>query len=193
VDRKRLEGFGVALRLTAPQNPRIAALLSYLNSAEFKAALTRKFAITRPSRMETAIHKYLSGYEISPHPDIRKKCLTYLVNINTTDTAAELDIHTHLLTFRDEYKFISEFWRFNPQCDTDWVPWDWCETIKRTARNNSLLVFAPLHNTLHAVKLRYNHLEFQRTQLYGNLWYTDVEFAPPRVTYERFLALRQNP
>jgi hypothetical protein len=28
-----------------------------------------------------------------------------------------------------------------------------------------------LPNTKHAVKLEYDHLKFQRTQLYGNLWY----------------------
>ena len=32
-------------------------------------------------------------------------------------------------------------------------------------------MFKPSFDTLHAVKAKYNHLVFQRTQLYGNLWF----------------------
>ena len=32
-------------------------------------------------------------------------------------------------------------------------------------------MFAPDYNTLHAVKLDYDHTKLQRTQVYGNLWY----------------------
>jgi len=187
VDKKRLEGFGLAFRLAEPRDPKIAALLAYLNSPFFKAALQEKFAITRPHKIDNAIHKYLTGYEISPHPDIRSKCLTYLININTSEETEREDVHTHLLSFKEEYKGIYDFWRCNRNSDTDWVPWEWCETKKRINRNNSLVMFAPSYDTLHAVKLRYNHLRWQRTQIYGNLWFTDVPFMLPQVRYDQLI------
>jgi hypothetical protein len=51
------------------------------------------------------------------------------------------------------------------------VPWDWCTTKIKTNTNNSIVLFSPSNESLHAVKLDYNHLNFQRTQIYGNLWY----------------------
>jgi hypothetical protein len=186
VDKKRLEGFGIAFRLKRYEDDVVSQLVDYLNSTPFKSILERKFGVTRPNRIETAIHKYLAGYEISPHPDIRSKCLTYLINLNTDRRADDLPIHTHLLKFKNEKRFIYEFWKYNKKWDTDWVPWEWCETEVEVRKNNSLVMFAPSWNTLHAVKLRYNHLPFQRTQLYGNLWYTDTVFELDRVTYDQF-------
>ncbi|MBB6146848.1 hypothetical protein HNQ77_004829 [Silvibacterium bohemicum] len=186
VDKRRLEGFGLAYRLMRFDDSVISRLVEYLNSPHFKSALERKFRISRPNRIDTAIHKYLSGYEISPHPDMRSKCLTYLVNINTDRRSEDIPMHTHLLKFKDEKRFIYEFWKYNEQYDTDWVPWEWCETKAEIRKNNSLVMFAPSWNTLHAVKLRYDHLLFQRTQLYGNLWYTDVPFRLDSVLYDQF-------
>jgi hypothetical protein len=186
VDKKRLEGFGMAFRLKDYENSAISNLVNYLNSKGFKESLERKFQISRSNRIETAIHKYLSGYEISPHPDIRSKCLTYLVNINTSSIAESLDIHTHLLRFNQDKQFIYHFWKLNEKFDRDWVPWEWCQSVKQVRKNNTLLMFAPAWDTLHAIKLRYDHLNFQRTQLYGNLWYTDVKFALPLVNYTQF-------
>ena len=186
VDKKRLEGFGITFRLIRYKNPKMEELIAYLNGDEFKTAMEEKFGITRPNRIETAIQKYLTGYEISPHPDIRSKCLTYLVNINTSEASEGMDFHTHMMTFKPEKRFIYEFWKNNQAVDTDWVPWDWCETRKFIRKNNSLIMFAPSYDTLHAIKLRYDHLPFQRTQIYGNLWYTDCDFLLPRVAYEGF-------
>ena len=152
----------------------------------FLTTLESKFGIDRPNRIETAIHKYLSGYEISPHPDIRSKCLTYLLNINTEDISEDIDIHTHLLEFKEEKRFIYEYWKYNTNFDTDWVPWSWCKSRKTIGKNNSIIIFKPSCNTLHAVKLQYDHLVFQRTQIYGNLWYTDVDFQLPLIQYSQF-------
>lgn len=185
VDKKRLEGFGLALRLKRYENSVTERLLTYLASDHFKSALEHKFGISRPNKIETAIHKYLSGYEISPHPDVRSKCLTYLANINPDPRSEKLSIHTHLLEFKDEKRFIYDFWRFNQRFETDWVPWEWCDSVTELTKNNSLVIFAPASDTLHAVKLRYDHLAFQRTQIYGNLWYTDA-VPIPRITYEQF-------
>ena len=59
------------------------------------------------------------------------------------------------------------------------MPWSWCQTEFKTNINNSICIFAPSDDTLHAVKLRYDHLKFQRTQVYGNLWFDDdrVKYA----------------
>ena len=61
------------------------------------------------------------------------------------------------------------------------MPWDWCEVQKTQTENNSIVIFSPSNDTLHAVKADYNHLTYQRTQLYGNLWYSRVacDSTPP--------------
>jgi hypothetical protein len=113
VDNKRVEGFGIAYELGRYDDNGVAQLIEYLNCPHFKNILENKFRIHRPNKIHTAIHKYLSGYEISPHPDVRSKCLTYLININTDRRSEELPIHTHLLKFKDEKRFIYDFWKFN--------------------------------------------------------------------------------
>ena len=48
-----------------------------------------------------------------------------------------------------------------------------------------VLSFSPNHDTMHAVKADYDHLNSQRTQLYGNLWYrtSNVELKPEWADY----------
>lgn len=166
-----IEGFGMAFRLENIKSLDIQRLVEFLNSEHFHTALHKKFNLTKETRVSTGIQKYLTGYEISPHPDIRSKALTYLININTEDDAEKQDVHTHLLKFKKKHQQIYNFWKENKGIDRCWVPWDWCTTEKYISKNNSLIMFAPADDTLHAVKLDYNHLPFQRTQLYGNLWY----------------------
>lgn len=174
VDNNRLESFGVAFKLKKILCQEIKELIDFLNGSVFHECLERKFSITRKNNVSTAIQKYLSGYEISPHPDVRSKCLTYLININTHDIVEDMDIHTYLLTFKPEYEYVQSYWKENEDMDRVWVPWEWCETQKLISKNNSLIMFAPSYNTLHAVKLKYDHCLLQRTQLYGNLWFTDT-------------------
>ena len=38
--------------------------------------------------------------------------------------------------------------------------------------------------TLHAVKLNYDHLKYQRNQIYGNLWYEEIKGQDPESLYE---------
>lgn len=173
------EGFGMTFRLMTPRTAIIEEVLSFTNSHEFNALLAEKldinFAATYP---DSGLQKYLDGYEISPHPDIRRKAATYMVNINPGTVSESQNHHTHYMQFKAKYKFIEEFWRGNHQIDTCWVPWDWCETKFEQRRNNSIVVFRPSDDTLHAVKARYDHLRYQRTQLYGNLWYKDPPNLP---------------
>jgi hypothetical protein len=157
----------------------LSRLIAYLNEPSFKIALEAKFGLGSEGVLETVIQKYLHGYEISPHPDVRCKALTFMININTTDVAKEAAIHTHLLRFKPEREYIYAFWQENPDVDRCWIPWNWCESEYVTNNNNSAIIFAPSNDTLHAVKLDYNHLLFQRTQIYGNIWYKDEVIAKP--------------
>ena len=169
------EGFGVTLRLAEIETPIIADLLEYLESGAFLDTLAEKFGVDRrATSLDAGVQKYLDGYEISPHPDIRRKALTYMVNINPAPRSERLDHHTHYMRLKPEHRHVRRFWEANPQLDRCWVPWDWCETEKVQSANNSLVAFAPYDGSLHAVRAAYDHLEHQRTQLYGNLWFKDA-------------------
>jgi hypothetical protein len=169
----------MAWRLMDNRSADSLEIVRFLNSSLFLDILKQKFNVVADTTVSTEIQKYLSGYEISPHPDIRTKCLTYLVNINTDDEAETMEIHTHLLKFKPEYSGAYEYWKTNTSIDRCWVPWGWCDTEKKINKNNTLVMFAPGNDTLHAVKLNYSHLNFQRTQLYGNLWYKNRTKAKP--------------
>lgn len=166
------EGFGMTMRLGEAKTGVVAEIQAYLQSTEFNQALAEKFAIDLSEcTIDSGIQKYLDGYEISPHPDVRKKALTFMVNLNPHDNSEELVHHTHYLRFKPAYRYVSEFWRQNENIERCWVPWSWCESVALQRKNNSIVVFAPTEDTLHAVKADYNHLVAQRTQLYGNFWY----------------------
>lgn len=166
------EGFGVVLRLLEANSKPIQELMSFLESSEFKKCISAKFGIKLEAcSYDQGIQKYLDGYEISPHPDIRKKALTYMVNINPNTQSELEEHHTHYLKFKPDWEYIKNFWKGNDKTDTCWVPWAWCETKKLQSQNNSIVIFSPKHDTLHGVKANYNHLKNQRTQLYGNLWH----------------------
>jgi len=164
------DALGMAFYIRQFKNPTIKALIDYLKSDEFHETLREKFDIEKPTRIDTYIQKYLTGYEISPHPDVRAKSLTYLMNINQPG-AEDLNIHTKLLKFTPEHADQYKFWDEHPEVDRSWVPWDWCYTVKEIRQNNALIMFEAHNRSLHAIKLDYNHLPTQRTQLYGNLWY----------------------
>lgn len=172
------EGYGMTLRLTAPKTPIIAQLHDFLVGDAFQNALAEKFEIASEAVFaDSGIQKYLDGYEISPHPDIRKKALTYMVNVNPHAGSDTLEHHTHYLRFREAYRYVQAFWEGNADQDRCWVPWDWCDTVKTQTKNNSIVIFSPGNNTMHGVKANYDHLAGQRTQLYGNLWYRETKVA----------------
>lgn len=170
-----VESVGITFRLQSYKNSLINDLLKFMNSSKFHDALRKKFNINSETEILSAIQKNLSGYEISPHPDIRKKSLTYLLNINNNPEFEQLDCHTHLLEFKPEYKCVEQFWKNNLDIDRCWIPWKWCNTVKKMNINNTIVIFQPASSppTLHAIKLHYDHLKYQRTQIYGNLFYTN--------------------
>lgn len=75
------------------------------------------------------------------------------------------------MRFSDKRRYVETLWSGNQDIQRCWVPWEWCETEKVQSVNNSIVIFSPNDDTIHAVKATYDHLAFQRTQLYGNLWY----------------------
>ncbi len=176
---KTTEGRGVTFRISKYRTPLIHQLVTFLNGNEYRDAMMNKFGKSGNTRILTEVQKNLTKYEISPHPDIRHKAMTYLLNINRDDGISDYGIHTHLLKFKEEKQHIYKFWDDNPELERCWVPWEWCDSEKTISDNNTLVLFPPNNHTLHAVKLEYPHLEFQRTQIYGNLWYTDTTRAEP--------------
>ena len=167
-----LEGFGMSMRMHTYKDKEIEGLINFLNSDRFMNTMMHKFEKKGNVSVETAIQKYLTGYEISPHPDIRKKCMTYMININTESANNDTGLHTHFMKFTKDKEYIVKYWNDNPSHDRCWVPWDWCTTEFKHTKNNSITMFAPENNTIHAIKLDYDHTKYQRTQIYGNLWYT---------------------
>jgi len=174
-----VEGKGITFRLEEYNNNKIKDLLKLLNSSEFHNTLKQKFSINKEENIISAIQKNLTGYEISPHPDIREKALTYLLNINKNDSIENYDVHTHLLEFKPEYRKIEDFWNEYIYYNRFWIRWKYCNTIKKINKNNTLLIFKPSSkpSSLHAVKLDYDHLKFQRTQIYGNLMFKNCEWT----------------
>lgn len=173
------EGFGLVVRLFKKKSKILEELDHFLLSDEFNSSIAKKFNIPiKDCKVDGGIQKYLDGYEISPHPDVRKKAATYMVNINPSEFSEASDHHTHYLKLKNEKKYISNFWSHNPEYDRDWVPWEWCDTVKQQTKNNSIVIFSPSNDTMHAVKANYDHLKTQRTQLYGNIWYLHSETKP---------------
>lgn len=169
------EGFGMVCRLTRYDSPIVKELDEFFRSDRLRALLVEKFGIEADIQVDAGIQKYLHGYEISPHPDTRRKALTWMLNLNPSDGSEHLDFHTHYMRLKDEWRFIGEFWRYNPDVDRCWLPWDWCTTVKQQARNNTIVFFSPTDDSIHAVKASYDHLRTQRTQAYGNLWYQPAD------------------
>lgn len=166
------EGMGITFRLFTFQSPIMLQVQEMLQSDEFKNAIAKKFGVAlEEMTYDAGIQKYLDGYEISPHPDIRRKALTYMVNINPAPESEKMEYHTHYMRFRPERQYVGSYWQHNDSSERCWVPWDWCETVKQQRQNNSMVIFAPSNDTMHAILAHYDHLSNQRTQLYGNLWH----------------------
>ena len=190
------EGFGVVLRLEVPASDAIVELNEFISSERFVHCIAEKFEIVlEQCDYDCGIQKYVDGYEISPHPDVRKKALTYMVNINPGANSNETQIHTSYLEFKKEWRYVREYWEGRNDVDRCWVPWDWCNVVKQQTQNNSMIMFSPASDTMHAVKADYNHLEHQRTQLYGNLWYKwkDISIRPEWEDYFIKPRLRYTP
>lgn len=165
-----IEGYGLTMRLYDIRDQFLKDLMDYLKGDEFQNTLRDKFGITEHVDIETAYQKNLQHYEISPHCDTSRKALTYMINIYTNNHCTDLEMHTHLLKFKPEYEYLYSLWKHS-NYDLVWTPWKWCETVKKTNTNNSISIFKPSFDTLHAVKIDEPHFKHQRNQIYGNLWF----------------------
>lgn len=178
---------GITFRVEKPhlvRNVVLRRLLEFLNGNAFGNAVRLKFNITRNVMVSAHLQKQLDGYEVSPHPGIRNKAVTFMLNINPGDDSGEHECHTQLLRFKSKYKSISDFWKTGGQDsklkERCWIPWEWCDWVKTWKNNNSMLLFAPQSDpsTLHGVKVHIENAEFQRTQLYGNLMIRGPVYDP---------------
>ena len=179
------EAGGIAFRLKKLP-PLIKDLVELFHSSQFEECIRKKFGILDvPIKIDTGIQKYLTGYEISPHPDTREKALTWMLNLNTEQQVNQ-NYHTQFLKLKKDYEYIYSIWNSNSKIQRHWLPWSWCETVFKQNANNSISIFSPSNYSLHGVKARYNDLNHQRTQLYGNFWY-QKEFAKYRsLSYKDF-------
>lgn len=193
INRDTCDDFGVVFRLQHTNaNSILTDVTALFKSTRLLEVLSKKFNIDLDEvNLDFGLQKYLDGYEISPHPDMRAKALTFMININPDKNSEALDFHTHYARFKPEWKYIQEYWARNPETDRCWVPWNWVETHKQQKENNSMIIFAPADDTLHAVKASYDHLVTQRTQLYGNLWYKEF-IANPATDWRDLARLRDS-
>ena len=148
------DGFGVVFRLREANSESILGdIIAFFQSTRFLEALAKKFDIDlNEVNLDFGLQKYLDGYEISPHPDVRGKALTFMININSAKNSEDLEFHTHYARFKPEWQHITEYWRQNPKADCCWVPWDCVETQKRQTRNNSRSYL--LHRTTRCMPLK---------------------------------------
>ena len=175
------EGFGITFRLKKTKSGIIQSYLDFFKSESFIDCLCKKFDINKKLIItDSGFQKYLDGYEISPHPDVRKKAFTFMLNVNPNPKSEKENHHAHFCEFKTEKNYIKEYWKGNKNADRSWVPWDWCNTKFVHNVNNSITLFSPDDDTMHAVKAKYNHLKYQRTQFYGNFWYKDktLDYKP---------------
>ena len=178
-----IEGYGLTMRLNRIDDDFLVKLIKYLNGDEFQGVLKSKFLIEKEVSIETAYQKNLKHYEISPHCDTSRKALTYMINIYNNENVKDLEMHTSFLKFKKEYNYLYDFWKHSDY-DPVWIPWGWCEEVKKTNTNNSISIFRPDYNTLHAIKVNEDHFENQRNQIYGNLWY-DTPVKSKSTTWEK--------
>jgi len=172
---KTCETFGMTLRLDNIKDNFLEELSLFIHSDDFINAISSKFSIlSSDTYFDGGFQKYLDGYEISPHPDIRRKALTFMININPSIISHEADHHTSYLSFKKEYASVYKFWEDNYDTERCWVPWSWCKIEKIQNINNSIVIFSPNNRSLHGIKSNYDHLLNQRTQIYGNLWFKDI-------------------
>ena len=68
----------------------------FISGVAFNETIANKFNIKlEECKFDGGIQKYLDGYEISPHPDIRSKAATFMININPNKESERMNHHTH--------------------------------------------------------------------------------------------------
>lgn len=164
--------FGMVFRLAKPETTILSSLTAFLGSDAFLAAICARFDVDAAACIyDGGIQKYLDGYRITPHPDIRRKALTWMVNIVPDPECATREYHTQYMRLKPQYAYVASYWAGNDAVERCHLPWDVAENVWMHRQNNSLVAFAPGNDSLHAVSANYDHLAAQRTQIYGNMWF----------------------
>lgn len=181
------ESAGIVFRLKKIHSNLLFEISEFLQSSAFVDELAQRFGVDADKTIyDGGFQKYLDGYEISPHPDIRSKAVTLMINLSPSDSSENNMHHTELMKLKRGYEYIENFWSHNPNYERCWLPWDWCEPVTMHKLNNSALLFSPSENTFHAVRAKYDHLGYQRTQFYANLWMKNSPMLNKR-TWEDFI------
>lgn len=130
--------------------------------------LLAKFGLEVNSGWNTyEYNKDLNGYEISPHPDVSGKLVTYQLNLAKDEKLARYNLATRLLKLKlDHYDDVT---KLSKTRDRPWGLWEWFNEITSVPFvGNTFFTFAPSDNTYHAVKLQeYPENEQQRTMIRG--------------------------
>lgn len=140
-----------------------------LNSVEFKEALFNKLNISKniDGWNVHQINKDLNGYEISPHPDITGKVITYQINLSNTDELNNYDLSTKFHSIKSEY--LNNIDKLKIKKNRPWGKWEWFDEGKSIPyEKNTFMAFAPSDISYHSVKLQdYPQEKYQRTMLRG--------------------------
>lgn len=171
------ESAGVTFRLFEYKDQFLSDLNKFMHSDEFNAALAAKFDMSLVGDQlswDAGIQKYTDGYELAPHPDTKNKALTYLWDVTPPHLSGTH--FTEYFSFKERYRYVAEFWERNDDIETCWVPWSWVKKEFVQDKSNSIVIFKPASDTLHGIKARFEHLDSQRVQCYGNLWFNN---CPP--------------
>ncbi len=173
-------GFGMTYKLCSPSKNKITnELMKFFSKGSFYETLRKKFKIKKQEfRIDAGFQKYLDGYELSPHPDVRAKAITFMLSTHPSADAINNSHHTSYLKLKPEYEFISTFWKNNKKLDRSWLPWHWFKEEFLQTENNSIVIFSPNDYSFHGIKANYNHLNYQRSNFYGNLWFEDETKLP---------------
>tara|TARA_Y100000389_G_scaffold204199_1_gene255502 strand:+ start:17 stop:790 length:774 start_codon:yes stop_codon:yes gene_type:complete len=165
----RPTGIGLVYSLKEKYSKKNIKLNTILKSEDFKLALFKKLNI--PKNIDGwniyQINKDLNGYEISPHPDITGKVITYQINLSNSVALDNYDLSTKFHIIKPQcLKFIKEL---SKKKTRPWGKWDWFDKGKPIPyKQNTFMAFAPSDISYHSVKLEnYPQEKYQRTMLRG--------------------------
>lgn len=165
---KRPSGKGLVYSLKRNILQNNSSLIYFLDSDKLKEVLFNKFNKKNIDGWNVyQINKDLNGYEISPHPDVTGKVITYQINLTNTNYLNNYNLSTKLHKIKPEYKNKIE--ELKKKETRPWGKWEWFdEGIHIPYIKNTFFAFAPSDNTYHSVKLEnYPQDNFQRTMLRG--------------------------